>query len=408
MNSGITFSDATVQRCPVDAYKVLRTSKPVYLDPVSGTYVLTRYEDIKRVLLDPTRFSNRTGLGVVRDTSQKALIDAIYEKVGGSPVPALLDLDPPAHQSHRALVDRVFLPSRVAMLEPRINSIVSGLVEEMAIGEEVDFVAQFADKLPMQVITGVLGLPSEDASRFRFWSALSLENQDVTLSPEREIYVATQLVEMRQYFMEAIARARAAPTDGLLTDLVKIEGEEQSVMNLAELVSILHQLLVAGNETTAMSLTNALKILIDEPEVASRLRENAADIPKFVEESLRLMTPVQTLFRKATVDVVIGGVSIPAGAIVEVRYGAANSDPEMYSCPEKFDLDRRNVRTHLAFSAGIHSCIGSRLARSEMCLAIGKLLARFKNISYARGDKSEEYSHRYVSYSMSRLWVRFS
>jgi cytochrome P450 len=199
---------------------------------------------------------------------------------------------------------------------------------------------------------------------------------------------------------------RLVPEETLLSHLANTETDGK-LLDMRGLLGVLHQILIAGNETTTTTLASGMKLLIDQPDLAEALFEDPDGVPQFVEEVLRMMAPVQTLFRKAAEPVEIGGVTIPEGAIVEVRYGAGNRDPEQYSCPGEIDLKREKANTHLAFGAGIHMCIGNQLARGELRLAFTALTRRFKNFRLSRGDAGVEWMTSYIAYGPSRLWMGF-
>jgi cytochrome P450 len=176
---------------------------------------------------------------------------------------------------------------------------------------------------------------------------------------------------------------------------------------MRELLGILHQLLIAGNETTTTTLASGMKLLIDQPELAETLHARPEMAKQFVEETLRSQSPIQILFRKVAEDIEIRGVAIPAGSIVEVRYGAANLDPAQYPAPAKVDLERGNAGTHLAFGAGPHLCIGNQLARGELRIAFQALTRRLKNFRAIRGDDSYQWLTSYIAYGPSRIWMAF-
>ena len=150
-----------------------------------------------------------------------------------------------------------------------------------------------------------------------------------------------------------------------------------------------------------------MKLLIERPELAEQIRTDPSSLDSFVEETLRIMAPATTMFRRATADMEIGGVSIPAGSIIETRFGAANLDPAIFPDPETVDLKRPNSKSHMTFGAGIHVCIGNQLARAEMRLAFKALVDRLTNFRLTRGEDSYAWTSTYVAYGLTQLWMRF-
>ncbi|HET8611567.1 MAG TPA: cytochrome P450 [Sphingomonas sp.] len=399
----ISFADPEIHRCPFHAYEELREKAPVYKDPLTGNYVLTRYDDVRKALLNVKALRNRTGLNATR-TDPAA--NAIYAEKGWLPMDTLVSNDPPEHRLYRTLVDKVFTPARVSALEPRIEEIINALIDGFIDEEEIDFLDRFAINLPMFVIAEQLGVEKEHKARFKLWSDVSVEMTSPVLTPERELEIAHLVVEMQQYLAARIERVRARPDDRLISHLANTETDGR-LLETRELLSIFHQILVAGNETTTTTLASGMKMLIEQPELAEALHADPALARPFVEEVLRTLSPVQVLFRKAAEDIEIDGVAIPAGAIVEVRYGAANRDPKQYPKPDLIDLRRANAQSHLAFGAGPHLCIGNQLARGELRLAFQALTRRLKDFRASRGEESYHWMTSYIAHGPDRLWMSF-
>lgn len=403
----ITFSDPTVSVCPFDAYDRLRDEQPAYRDPVTGHYILTRYDDIRKALLNTRALRNRTGLNATRSDEGA---NRVYVEKGWLPIDTLVSNDPPEHRLYRTLVDKVFTTARVASLEPRIDQIVAELIDEMvasqAVNGEVDFLDAFAIRLPMYVIAEQLGVPRADMDRFKLWSDVSIEAVSPMLTPEREIEIAEITTEMQHYLAAEIERVRATPNETLISHLANTDTQGR-LLDMRELLSIIHQLLVAGNETTTTTLASGMLWLTENPALAEEIHSDQARAKPFVEEVLRTRSPIQLLFRRAAEAVEIGGVTIPEGALVEVRYGAANRDPAQYACPAEIDLNRANAASHLAFGAGPHLCIGNQLARGELRIAFQALTRRLANFRQSRGESSVEWMTSYIAHGPSRLWISF-
>jgi cytochrome P450 len=402
MKDPVTFTDESVQRCPFPVYDRLREEQPVYRDPENGHYVLTRYEDIRNVLLNPDVFSNRAGFLGDRWAPEA---NKVFEEKGWLPIDTLVSNDPPEHTWFRGLVDKVFTNPKVAALEPRIDEIISELIDAFPDNEEVEFLEAFAVPLPMYMIAEQLGVSPHDRGQFKIWSDAGLESTSPT-TPERQVELAHILVEMQRYMAKEFERVRTEPDESLLSSLVHVEKDGRK-LSMRELQNMLLQLLLAGNETTTTVLASGMKVLIERPELAEKVHADPNLARTLAEEVLRTATPLQALFRKAKADETISGVAIPAGAIVEVRFGAANRDPRQFECPGDIDLERKNATSQLAFGAGIHVCVGNRLARAELRLAFQALTRRLSHFRYSRGERSVVPMEGYLPYGLRRLWMTF-
>lgn len=408
----ISFADPAVQQCPFPAYDALRVEQPVYRDPLTGNYVLTRYADVRKALLNHKVLRNRTGLNTTRESSVQDQVQRLYAEKGWLPIDTLVSNDQPEHRIFRVLVDKVFTTQRVTSLEWRISEIIDMLIDRMIVDtaqnepREIDFLQAFAVPLPMYVIAEQLGIAPEHMDRFKIWSDVSVESVSPLITPEREIEIANLIIEMQNYLAAVIDRVRITPEDTLISHLAHTETDGR-LLDTRELLGVLHQLLIAGNETTTTTLASGMKLLIDQPALVDELHASPDRVPVFVEETLRTMAPIQTLFRKASEAIEIGGVAIPEGAIVEVRYGAANRDPEAFACPANIDLGRAKASSHLAFGAGIHLCIGNQLARGELRLAFAALTRRLGGFTASRGGDSYDWVRSYIAYGPTRLSMAF-
>lgn len=402
-NPPISFADREVYACPFSAYDRLREEQPVYRDPKSGHYILTRYDDVRKALLNVAALSSNTGLLGDRWAPEA---NRIFETEGWLPMNTLVSNDPPGHRTYRTLVDKVFTTPKVASLEPRIQQIIDELIDDFAGLSEIDFLDAFAVPLPMYVIAEQLGVPREDRPKFKHWSDVVMESINPALTPERQVALAHEIVEMQRYMACEIERVRATPNDKLLSLLANVETDGRR-LDMRELQGLLLQILVAGNETTTTSLALGMKTLIERPELAEEIHRNPERARAFIEETLRVTAPLQTLYRLARVDVEIGGITIPAGSLVEVRFGAANRDPQQFACPANVNLDRTNSASHLSFGAGIHLCVGNQLARGELRLAFQALTRRLTRFRTTRGDDSIHWIDNYSAYGPDKMWMAF-
>jgi cytochrome P450 len=397
MSKAISFTDPAWQldRRP-QAYDRLRQEAPVHVDPVTGNHVLTRYADVRAALIDFKSFSNDAGLVGLRESPVRDTINQMYRDKGFCPVRDLQSYDPPEHRTHRAPIDRAFDHWNVQAIGDLIRDTAHSIIDRFVERGEVEFVSEFAIPFPLHVFADQLGTAPEDALKLKQWSDVSVEEINPELSPEREIEIAHILIGMKEYFRDVLERTRANPDDRLISKLVQTTDAQGNPLDEVELQMLIRAVVVAAGDTTTFALGNAIRLLIDNPAIGPEIRDDPDKIASFVEETLRIGSPVQTLFRRATRDVAIGDSVIPAGALVEVRYSAANLDPATFACPQQIDLSRSNGRAHVAFGTGIHICIGMQLARAELNLGLQALLARIENLRPARGEESIVLSPAYI------------
>ena len=267
--------------------------------------------------------------------------------------------------------------------------------------------------LPVEVIAHVLNVPLDRMADFKRWSDDSIAAIGARISDDRRVEAQEGIVAFQQYFAEQLEQRRAHPQGDLLSDLVgaEIDTDEggRRPLDMAEMLSIVQQLLVAGNETTTKALTEGVRLLAEHPEQWEALRADPAGrAPLVVEEVLRLSTPTQGMFRLVTEDTEIDGMPVPKGARLVLVYSAANRDPAVWGDdPDRFDPDRPNLKDHLAFGKGIHFCIGAPLSRLELQVAVEALARRLRTIRLTRPD-TLEYHPSFVLRGLTRLDVAFT
>lgn len=402
----ISFVDPEVQRCPFAAYAAVREQGPVYYDASCGYYIVTGYEEVRKWAADTVNLSNVTGLLLVKDAPYQPRIDAIYQEHGFLPVNTLTVSDPPLHDFHRSLVDQVFSASRVRQMEAYLQSIIDGLIDRFIDRGRCDFYREFASRVPLFVIADALGVKPDDVDQFRAWSEAVIQEGDPNNGEERQAALTYAICELQQFIARQAERYRQLPGDCLLSDLVHADDAGRR-MSDRELVSMVVILIAAGIDSTALALASAMVRLIEQPERHELLRDRSELIPNFIEEVLRLEAPVQGLYRRVVNDITIAGVAIPRGATVVLRFGAANRDPAQFADPDALELDRRNARSHLAFGAGPHFCIGNQLSRGELRIAFSTLLKRMRSIRIAEGDRSVEWVSHFLVYGPYKLDIAF-
>ncbi|MDA0339293.1 MAG: cytochrome P450 [Proteobacteria bacterium] len=399
----ISLMDPAVQECPYPAYALMRQEEPVYRMPETGFYVVTRYRDLQAVLRDTTTYSNMAR----NKANPNEVLAQAYKARGWVTVPTLQQTDPPQHARYRRPIDRAFTASRVKQMVSYIDGIVEELIDDFISEGETDFVQSFAVPLPCYVIADQFGVPREDVPKLKLWSDALMDSFGMMMSPERELEVADQIIEMQHYWAAALEERRVNPRDDMLSDLVHIEeGEEPLTMN--ELLDTMGQLLTGGNDTTTGSLAEGLLLLIQHPDQQQVMRDDPSLIKNFVEEALRVESPVQGLLRTTTCETELGGTVIPEGSVVICRYASANRDETRFDDAESFDCQRKDAGAHLSFGAGAHFCPGAMLARQEMISAFTQLLARVDNFELTVPESTLSHYPSLFHRRLKALPIRFT
>jgi cytochrome P450 len=382
MNAPVIFNPfvPSYRRNPYLQLDRLRAAEPVHRSDALQAWILTRYEDVLRVLRDHETFSSDA-----RNAGGQ-IAAAIAEQRSNSPLGdtrSVLASDPPEHTFLRGIVNRAFTPRSVEALRPRMQEITDGLLAAAPETGEWDLMAGLAQPLPVIVIAELLGIPPEDRVQFKAWSDRIALTTDIMQSPETIESIRTATAEIIAYFEGHVADRRRQPREDLISALVSAENEGRRLTG-AEVLAFAILLLVAGNETTTNLIGTGMRTLLAHPEALAALRADPDRIPAAIEEMLRYDSPVQGIVRFATRDTQIGDRAIAKGDVVMGMTGAANRDPDQFPEPATFDLARDDAR-HLAFGQGIHYCVGAPLARVEAAIAFRALLERWSSVG-AAGD----------------------
>jgi cytochrome P450 len=384
------------RECPgavPEKYAELRGQCPVSrveLWDGSSAWLLTRYADIRSILRD-TRFSADSS--VPGFPAPNAAIAAARRVQRG-----FVRLDGTDHSRQRNLLTRYFALNHVQSMRPFVEQKVAELLDNMAAaGSPADLVEHLAEPLPILITCSLLGLPLEDADTL-------LDHVTVWMSsdspPEKSTKAANDIVD---YFRRVIAREKASPTTGMVSDLVHKHVAKGDISE-DELLWILHLLLVGGFDTAANMISLGTLTLFKHREEASKLAGDMPRVTRVVEELLRLHSVAHyTASRMAREEVTIGEQSIEAGQGVVAPLPAANFDPDVFPDPAKFDPDRQ-ARAHLAFGFGVHQCLGQGVARLELSVVFSQLFARFPNLRLAVPEEDLEYNNSMI-YGLKRLPV---
>ena len=399
------FFSEEVLECPYDFYKLLREEAPVYLLPGTNIFLVTRHADIRAMLKDTETFSSNFG-HLLSGADEPEQVKALYEGAI-EPADTLLTLDPPRHRVYRSLVNKVFSARRVEAMHQYIEEIVDELIDGFINAGECEFIAAFASPLPLLVIADQLGIDRELLPRFKVWSDALAARLGQMADVEEQKAIARDIMEYQAYILGVIEARRVEPRDDMISDLVNTEIDDGRKLDNAEVMSIVQQFLVAGNETTTSSLAGGLASLIQNPGQMRALLDDADLLENTVEEILRTTTPSAGLWRAVTRDVEFHGTVIPVGSMVMLRYAAANRDERVFDDAEQFDVCRGNADDHIAFGQGTHFCPGAMLARKEMNVALRKLFSRITNIRLAPGKNDLKHWPNMVLRGLKALHISF-
>jgi hypothetical protein len=347
---------------PYPLYRRLRDEAPAYWNARLGFWALSRHADVLAAFKDPLRFSSAGGVSLERSS-----------QADPSAVAFFIAMDPPRHDKYRNLVSKAFTPRRIAELEPRIRTLTEGYVDRFIEARRCDFIGDFSAKLPMDVVSEMLGVPPDDRDALREWADLVLHREPgMSEIPAAGIAASGNLL---QYFAKLVADRRARPGDDLTSALLAAELDGERLTD-RDVMAFLFLMIIAGNETTTKLLGNALYWLWRNPEQRALVRADPALVPRWVEETLRYDNSTQALARTLTADVTLHGHTLHAGEKVLLLVGAANRDERVFPDPDRYDL-RRDHSESLSFGKGTHFCLGASLARLEGRVALDAVLRRF-------------------------------
>lgn len=365
---------------PFPLYARLRDEDPAHWSPRLKAWVLTRYEDVKRVCLDSTMSSDRLRpFFATLAPTEAAKVGELVRYL----TLWMVFRDPPEHTRLRRLAAKVFNVRSINALRLNVESLTAWLLDSLSDKEEFDFIADFAMPLPALVIMDMLGAPREELSCLkRLSDEMALFIGSARDAPEKYERAGAATREMADLFRELISARRASPRRDLLSELVALDDAGDRLSD-DELVATCILLLFAGHETTTHHLANGLRALLRFPDEMMKLRANPALAPAAVEELLRYDGPIGAQVRIVQEAHTLHGRRLNPGDRVFLLMNAANRDPRAYHEPDRVDLARNGV-PHLTFGFGMHICLGFPLARLEGQVALPAVLARWRRIELAR------------------------
>jgi cytochrome P450 len=395
---------------PYPLWHDMRTMCPVVHEPGHGVWLVSRYADCQAIARDAATWSSvLAAKGPIRgEDNQRA--DAMREHIravgaGEAPtgnVSLLIDAalgeqvdrlqhnDPPSYATHRSLVSRWFTPTRVAALEPRIRDVAGSLIDAFATVGAVEFLTAFAGPLPGTIIADLLDVPRASRPDFIEWdSAIAGNTPMFEATDDEAVARLARTARIQLWLGEAVVRRRGTPGSDLISELVNARLANGEPLPDDHARQMAHTFHVGGQETVSKLLTSSVRLVATDHDLQSTLRAEPQLIPAFIEEALRIQSPTQGLFRVARVDTEVNGNHYPAGAMVQLLFGSANRDTAVFDNPDAIDLERPNLRSHLAFGHGIHLCPGNHLARLEAKVALEELLGRTQSITLSDSNTFE-------------------
>jgi cytochrome P450 family 150 subfamily A5 len=395
---------------PYPYWDNLRAHCPVTQEPHKGVYMVTGYDEAIAVYHDQATFSNcnsaigpfaRFPVPLEGDDITEIIEQYRYDLPFGDQLPAM---DPPTHTAQRGLLMRLITPKRLKENDQFMRQLADRQIDGFHASGQVEFNSQYGSPYTLLVIADLLGVPESDHAGFleelTHAGPLSMEH-----SPLKYLYGK---------FTGYIEERRRHPQDDVMTGLATATFPDGSLPPVEDVMKIASNLFAAGQETTARLLSTALQTLGDRPDVQQQLRDDRDLVPVFIEEMLRLESPIKGTFRLARTSTTVGGAEIPVASTVMVLPGAANRDDREFERPNELRLDRANGRQHIAFGHGIHTCAGAPLARGEALVSLHRLLDRLGDIRISEahhgpaGARRWEYTPTWMLRGLEQLHLEFT
>ena len=413
------FGDESLVEDPYPYFEQLRAAFPVLPLPHLGVVAVTGYDAATEIYRDTATFSSCNAVVgpfasfpvLLEGDDVSELVDRYRDQL---PMHEhMVTMDPPEHTRERALLMRLITPKRLKDNEAFMWRLADRQLDEFVADGSCEFIGAYAQPFAMLVVADLLGVPEDDFGRFREFFGLSRSPGGIGGAEESDVG-ENPLAGLDAWFARYVEDRRARPRRDVLTQLALATYPDGSTPEVTAVVRTATFLFAAGQETTARLLTAALKHLAEHPDVQDRLRERRDLIPGFIDEALRIESPVKTDFRLARRTASVAGVDVPAGTPVMLLNGAANRDPERFECPAEFRIDRPNAGAHIAFGRGAHSCPGGPLARAEARVSLERILDRMADIRLSEehhgppGERRFRYEPTWLLRGLTRLHIEFT
>jgi cytochrome P450 len=411
------FTDPSLVPDPHPYFDHLRSKNPVGCPISNGVLAVTGWEDANAVYKETENYSSCVAVAgpftpipfvpegddICAQLEEHRAEIPMYEH--------MVTMDPPHHTDARSLLSRLLTPKRLKENEDFMWRLADRHIDEFIADGQCEFLTAYARPFTLIVVADLLGVPEEDHEEFR--EAFGAEKQNIG-GLDHEPITMNPLEWADEKFSFYIEDRRENPQDDVLTALATAKYPDGSTPEVVDVVRTATFLFAAGEETTAKLLSAALRVLGDRPDIQQQLRDDRSLIPIFIEECLRMDSPVKSVFRMARKSTKLGDADVRAGTTVMVSPGAANRDPRRFDSPHEFQLDRKNVREHIAFSRGIHSCPGAPLARVEGRVSIERILDRMAEITiddekHGPADAREYvYEPTFILRGLTQLNIKFT
>lgn len=369
---------------PYPLYKLLRDQYPLY-KLKNGVFCLSRYQDIVEASRNVEVFSS-AHQGIVanlppgKDLLKEVRRFDLLSKLGLIPADVLATADQPAHTEERKIGHTCLNSHFVKQLESEVENLCRSMMDQFIGQGEVEFMQAFGWRLPMIFVMRLLGLPEQDFKQIKQWCVDTLNSQNGIQTGAELLRSQATALTFLNYCWQQYLQAKKNPQDNLMGIFAQAARSPDKNFDDKKAASAIFQLLIAGSDSSATTMGNALKMLIDHPELQEEMRQHPEQIPAFIEEVLRLESAFQGHFRWTKQDTEMHGIKMPKGSRVFLMWASGNRDERFWDQPDTLLLNRKNGKKHLTFGHGIHACIGRELARMEIRVVLSEFLCRTKNI----------------------------
>ncbi|KLO31396.1 cytochrome P450 [Mycolicibacter heraklionensis] len=390
------FTDQSLIPDPYPYFDHLRAKCPIVHEPHQGVLAVTGHAEALAVYRDPAFSSCVSVAGPFSGLAFEPVGDDVGDLIEQhrSEIPMnehIVTQDPPEHTRTRGLLSRLLTPKRLKENEEFMWRLADQQLDEFVARGRCEFIEDYAKPFSMLVIADLLGVPAADHREFR----KVLANELVGAVDDDDPVHHNPLQWLDDKFYSYIEDRRREPRGDVLTDLAQAKYEDGSTPEIIDVMRVATFLFAAGQETTVKLLSAGLRVIAERPDIQALLREDRSRIPAFLEETLRTESPVKSHFRMARTTTTVGQTTVPAGTTVMLLPGASNRDPRKFPDPEQFRVDRANVREHVAFGRGVHSCPGAPLARAEGRISLNRILDRMADIRICADRHGPPEARRY-------------
>jgi cytochrome P450 len=414
------FTDAAIAQDPYAYWEDLRSRGPVTREPHYGVVAVTGYQEVQAAFKDVDSFSAVNAIGgpfpPLPFTPEGDDISELIETHRHEfPIfEHMVVMDPPEHEKARSLLGRLLTPRRLQENEDYIWRLADRQLDEFIANGRCEFLGEYGKPFATLAIADLLGVPTEDRAEIRRNLGAGNAPGARVGALDHEPVGSNPLQYLDELFSRYIADRRREPRDDVLTGLATATYPDGSVPPLLEVVRPATFLFAAGQETVTKLLSSAVQVLGDQPDLQDALREDRLLVGPFIEEALRMQSPTKVDFRLARKTTTLGDVPIKAGTVLMLCLGAANRDPRKFENPNEFRIDRKNVREHITFGRGIHTCAGAPLARVEGKVTVNRMLDRMRDITISAahhgtpGQRTYAYEPTFLLRGLTELHIEFS